>query len=481
MLCALSGTPTTNPVVSPRSGRIFDRVLLTNYLSTSQTDPVTDEPLTIEELIPLNVEPTTTPSLAPEVSLSIPSMLSAFHNEWNALALQTFTLKKQLNAARKELSNALYYSDASMRVAARAVRERDEARAALAQLAATSGASAVASAPSSALALALALVVTDSRAGEITDAIENSRAALFVAHKSTKRSLPFSADHIISIDNVHSTATPFSIMKHFGVNGTIYITDGTSVARYDTKSTPEVIQLPETDSETPISGFAFSGKSPIIARGTSVTVEKSQFPHLHNDDISKIVVHPDLDDVFVMMSQTKWSLNSVTDLKPVLSVDIDPEMGEATECSVHVDGALVAIGTSSGYILLYDIASGTLASTVFVRNQKVERLQFGENGYWLLVTSVDGEFPNGVCVVDLRKSLIINTIDEDDVLEFIMDNTCSVIFGVTNEAVKIYRYTKKTKSWLKVQDVKDISGDKIDFLHDSMVIMGDEIKEYTMV
>lgn len=479
MLCALSGTPTTNPVVSPRSGRIFDRVLLTNYLATSQSDPVTDEPLTIEELIPLNVEPTTTPSLAPEISLSIPSMLSAFHNEWNALALQTFTLKKQLNTARKELSNALYYSDASMRVAARAVRERDEARSALAQLAATSGASAVATASDS--ALAPALVVSDSRASEITDAIENSRAALFVAHKSTKRSLPFSADHVIGIDNVHSVAAPFSIMNHFGDNGPIYITDGTSVARYDTKSTPEVIQLPETNSETPISGIAFSGESPIIARGTSVTVEESQFPHLHNDVISKIVVHPDLDDVFVMMSQTKWSLNSVTDLKPVLSVDIDPEMGQATECSIHVDGALVAIGTSSGYILLYDIASGTLASTVFVRNQKVERLQFGQNGYWLLVTLVDGEFPNGVCVVDLRKSLIINTIDDNDVLEFIMDNTCSVIFGVTNEVVKIYRYTKKTKSWLKIQDVKDISGDKIDFLHDSMVIMGDEIKEYTMV
>jgi pre-mRNA-processing factor 19 len=48
--------------------------------------------------------------------------------------LETFTLKKQLETTREELSHALYQSDASCRVIARLVKERDSARRELEQL-----------------------------------------------------------------------------------------------------------------------------------------------------------------------------------------------------------------------------------------------------------------------------------------------------------------------------------------------------------
>jgi pre-mRNA-processing factor 19 len=69
-------------------------------------------------------------------------MLSFFQNEWDALALQTYTLQQNLHQARQELSTALYENDAAVRVIAQLTKERDEARTALAQVDVGRGASA---------------------------------------------------------------------------------------------------------------------------------------------------------------------------------------------------------------------------------------------------------------------------------------------------------------------------------------------------
>jgi pre-mRNA-processing factor 19 len=129
MLCAISGEAPREPVASRKSGNVFEKRLIEAHISEHHTDPVTGEDLATEDLIELKSPNIVTPR-APNFT-SIPAMLSAFQNEWDALVLETHTLKQHLAQTRQELSTALYQNDAATRVIARISKERDEAREAL--------------------------------------------------------------------------------------------------------------------------------------------------------------------------------------------------------------------------------------------------------------------------------------------------------------------------------------------------------------
>jgi pre-mRNA-processing factor 19 len=117
------------------TGNIFERRLIEAYISENGTDPVTGEPLTLDDLLDLQAARVVKPR--PPQLTSIPALLSTFQNEWDALVLESFQLKQQLAETRQELSTALYYNDSAQRVIARLQRERDEARDALARVTVT--------------------------------------------------------------------------------------------------------------------------------------------------------------------------------------------------------------------------------------------------------------------------------------------------------------------------------------------------------
>ncbi len=78
------------------------------------------------DLLPLQQSKPVRPR-APSVA-SIPGVLKVMQSEWDALMLETFTLKQSLHAAREELSKVSYQHDAACRVIARLIKERDQAR-----------------------------------------------------------------------------------------------------------------------------------------------------------------------------------------------------------------------------------------------------------------------------------------------------------------------------------------------------------------
>ena len=113
-------------------GNIFEKRLIEAYISENGSDPVTGEELTVEDLVELKSARVVRPR--PPTQTSIPALLSTFQNEWDALALESFTLKQQLAQTRQELSTALYDYEGALRLIAKISKDRDEARDALSKV-----------------------------------------------------------------------------------------------------------------------------------------------------------------------------------------------------------------------------------------------------------------------------------------------------------------------------------------------------------
>lgn len=90
----MSGEPCQEPVVTP-AGHVYEKRLLENALaSNGGKDPRTDEPLEMENVIVVQTEGVARPR--PLAATSIPGMCLLFQNEWDAMMLETYNLKKQL-------------------------------------------------------------------------------------------------------------------------------------------------------------------------------------------------------------------------------------------------------------------------------------------------------------------------------------------------------------------------------------------------
>ena len=96
MFCAVSGSAPEKPVVSVKSGHIFEASVIEKYIESTGKCPVTGETLETADLLPLKT--TTAVKPRPMAATSIPGMLTLFQNEWDALMLETHTLKQQVCA-----------------------------------------------------------------------------------------------------------------------------------------------------------------------------------------------------------------------------------------------------------------------------------------------------------------------------------------------------------------------------------------------
>ena len=105
MFCAISGVVPTSPVVSAKSGHLFEKRLVLEQLEQSgNTCPVTGQDLTPADLVEVRVA--AAGAAAPRSrATSVPGMLDAFRAEWDATVLEAHALRGQLLDVKQQLSS----------------------------------------------------------------------------------------------------------------------------------------------------------------------------------------------------------------------------------------------------------------------------------------------------------------------------------------------------------------------------------------
>lgn len=467
MLCALSGEPAEEPVVSPRSGAIFEKKLIEAYIATSGKDPITDEPLATKDLVAIKTSvPTIAPPRPPAFN-SIPTMLAAFQNEWDALALETYTLRKQLNSARQEVSEALYQYDAAVRVAARAIKERDEAQAALVQISETFAKEAEKKNEEVDMEVKEDGMeengankeeneVNGAAVGIPVELLKSARDTLFALHKKQKVTLPVTktlkvdikaSAPVASIDNITSVSSG---------------SDGSSILL----ASPHKVQILPESTTFDLEGVDATGivnsssgiRAIALTNGDVVDLRNNSRTTLPLKAITSIFPHPSEPIFVASTTDNEWAL---CDEKTIF---YKSKLQQSITCAdVHVDGVLLGVGTSSGSINIYDLTSTDLVSTIETQYQNVTKLQFALNGYWLVASSTEGD-KSAVQVFDLRKSSLIHMVEFVSSVDFILDPSCLVLVTYEKQFKRllVHLYIKKGKLW--VDNASGIDTEELEYL-----------------
>ncbi|CAO1615177.1 unnamed protein product [Sympodiomycopsis kandeliae] len=461
MFCAISGEPPQVPLISVKSGLVYEARLIRRYIEESGKDPITGQELKEEDLVEVKTSPKTAAPRPPTLS-SVPALLHSLQNEYDAVMLEMFNLKRQYETVRQELAHALYSNDAANRVVARLMFERDQAREALANVQSTlGGASSSQGAP---VPTATASTAQDS---EMADGAAAGSAALPVAvdakiaataerlsaerrGKMKRKAVPegyATAADVSSLSqkrstaSLHSTKPPGVTSLALSSNGKLALTGGNDKAvhvhdRAQDKvvatlkgHTKKVVRVEFSKTQVQIGAEADQLPSPTYA--VSASEDRSVRTWKLDDDSTEsyslthtlkgfsseptgISIHPCGDFVVSVFRDGHWKMHDLATGEALL--DVPPPAAESDgafgyeSVQIHPDGTLMALGTAEGDVHIWDLKSVAKVETLQGHNGAVQTLDFSENGYYLAVAASSTTAPAEVKIWDLRKIAVAGVI-----------------------------------------------------------------------
>ncbi|TQS33777.1 hypothetical protein Golomagni_05867, partial [Golovinomyces magnicellulatus] len=369
MLCGISGEAPQEPVASKKSGVVYEKRLIEQYINEHGTEPSTGEALTAEDLLPINSSRIVRPR--PPTLTSIPALLATFQNEWDNLALETYNLKEQLSRTREELATALYQHDAAVRVIARLTKERDEARESLSKVTVTGGASNGDE------------MMVDSAEGlpeNLVARVEEVHAELSKGRK--KRPVPagwVTSAEISTFDAAATTSLPIGQITSLDNEGNYAALGGLQgdAAIYSVDADKMERQLAIGE---PVTSTLWTGSKVLF--GTSQGAVKvyengSEVASLveHSGAATSISAHPSGDLVASVGADKSIVIYDLNTLKRVSRAFADSSL---TSSVFHPDGHLLAAGTASGDIKLY-MTKNLEQAAAFSLGAPIQALAFSEN------------------------------------------------------------------------------------------------------
>ncbi|KND02301.1 uncharacterized protein SPPG_02775 [Spizellomyces punctatus DAOM BR117] len=434
MFCALSGETPEEPVASKKSGHLFEKRLILKYIADNGRDPVNGEELGADDLLPLNLTNKVVKPRPPTAS-SIPNLLLSLQNEWDSVMLETFQLKQQYHNARQELSNALYENDAAKRVIARLIKERDEARAALAAVQANFGQTSAA--PEDRMEVDEHHGADDVLIKDVHAKLDAKAAALSkVRRKRKPASSCASVDEVRGFTKITEVEikAPLSLDLYSGKlagetrewalaglqSGQAHIVDWRNGNHLIAKTPAHKKKINDTiwhsHGDNVRSGHFFTASADKTVKffgveqggNDSFHIDEKYTSKTHSAEVNALTLHTTGDYIVSASADGTWAFLDVDTGRSLFRV-AQSEGGQAyTAAQFHPDGLILATGTNDSLVRLWDVKSQNNVRSFEGHKGKITGISFSENGYYLATSAADEAV---VKFWDLRKLVNFQTIE----------------------------------------------------------------------
>uniref|UniRef100_A0A674DR26 Pre-mRNA-processing factor 19 n=1 Tax=Salmo trutta TaxID=8032 RepID=A0A674DR26_SALTR len=465
----LSNEVPEHPCVSPVSNQVFERRLIEKYIAENGADPMNGQPLSEEQLIDIKVSHPIRPK-APS-STSIPAILKALQDEWDAVMLHSFTLRQQLQTTRQELSHALYQHDAACRVIARLTKEVTAAREALATLKPQAGlvvAQAVASQPHAGGA-GEPMEVSEQvgMIPEIIQKLQDKATVLTTERKKRGKTVP---EELVRTEDLskyrqvathaglHSASVPGILSLDLCPSDTNKVLTGgadKNVVVFDKKEEQIIATLKGHTKKVRhthtlpflYSPFTYTIRVWSVTGGNCVQVVRA-----HEASVTGLSLHATGDYLLSSSEDQYWAFSDIQTGR-VLTKVTDEAAGCALTCAqFHPDGLIFGTGTADSQIKIWDLKERTNVANFPGHVGPVTSIAFSENGYYLATGAQD----SSVKLWDLRKLKNFKTITLDnnyEVKSLVFDQSGTYL-AVGGTDIRVYI----CKQWSEVLNFTEHTG-----------------------
>lgn len=454
------------------SGSIFERRLIEKYIAENGTDPINGKELAVEQLIEIKTTPVVKPK--PPSATSIPAILKTLQDEWDAVMLQSFTQRQQLQTARQELSHALYQHDAACRVIGRLTKEVTAAREALATLKPQAGiAQPSATIPQPALAVEAGGIANQptEQAGmsaEVIQKLQDKATILTQERKKRGRTVPedlvpqesirnyktvashpglhsASVPGILSLD-IHQADTSKILTGGNDRNATVFNKDTeqvVSILKGHTKKVTRVIYHPEED-------VVITGSPDTTIRVWNVpNSQPLQLLRAHDAPVTGLSLHPTGDYVLSTSTDQHWAFSDIRSGRLLTKVAEGGNAVALTTAQFHPDGLIFGTGTSDSQVKIWDLKEQSNVANFSGHSGPITAISFSENGYYLATAADDA------CIKlwDLRKLKNFKTLQLDDGYEIkdLCFDQSGTYLAVAGTDVRVY----VCKQWSELKVFND--------------------------
>jgi len=387
-------------------------------------------------------------------------MMHTFQNEWDALMLETFTLKQHLEATRQELAHALYQHDAACRVIARLIKERDEARAALGDVQKNAAAGSADNKNKEGIPTEGIKTITNT--AKVLAKARKKRIKAVAAEVTRKETLK---KYVVkSSHSLHSASKPGVLSLDIHTDQQQVITGGADGnAIVFSRKTGKIVDTLKGHKKRinssifhPTEKLAFTTS----ADGTAVIWGEEDGKYTskhvlsdHTADVTGCTLHPSGQYMVTASLDKSWCFYDIptgTCYKKLVDEKITAGY---TKCAFHPDGIMLGTGTEDSIVRVFEITAQKNVANIQGHTGKVTAVAFSENGYFL----ASGDEQGVVKLWDLRKLENFHTITpakaEGGIGSLSFDASGSYL-SVGGDTLGIY----STKGWELVKTWGDHSG-----------------------